>query len=92
MIIRHSTEMLHNKLTSSIYAKDILVFKTDIISKQKVKVLATVFNNFSAINNWNIDTQDIDNVLRVDAKDNLKEFEIIAMVKAAGFSCEVLTY
>lgn len=70
---------------------NVLVFKTDIVSAQKAKVLATVFSGSRNINNWNVDTQDIDNVLRVEAKHSVKEIEIISMVTAAGFNCEVLT-
>lgn len=83
--------MPYNKESTSL-SPNIFVFKTDIASVQNVEVLSILFNTSTTINNWNVDTQDIDNVLRIETKDNLKENDIIKMVKGAGFSCEVLTY
>lgn len=71
---------------------NIFVFKTDILSKQRVKTLIPIFNKMSDINNWNVDIEDIDNVLRIEIKGKLKENDIMNLVRTRGFNCELLTY
>lgn len=68
----------------------VLVFKTDIRSKKKVEVVKPILNNHPSIYGWSVDTQDIDNVLRIEASARLKETDIIKMVEPCGFLCEVL--
>jgi len=70
----------------------LLILRTDIKTKKKVKVLKHVFNNHPVITKWSVDTDDIDNVLRIEAKKELKEKDIIHLIKAHGFYGEVLTY
>lgn len=71
---------------------NIFVFKTDILSKKRVKTLIPIFNKMSDINNWNVDIEDIDNVLRIEIKGKLKENDIMNLVRTRGFNCELLTY
>lgn len=66
-----------------------LIFKTDIESKRKVHALRSVFNHHRNINDWSIDMEDIDNVLRV-ASEELTERDVIDLVNKCGFYCEVL--
>ena len=68
----------------------LLILKTDIKTKKKVKAVRSVFNNHPVINNWSIDLQDIDHVLRIEAQDDLTEKDIIRLAKANGFYCDVL--
>lgn len=69
---------------------ELLIFRTDIKSKKKVKSVRTVFNNHSDIIKWSIDLEDIDNVLRIEATKNLSEEEVIDLVKINGFYIQAL--
>ena len=69
---------------------NLLIFKTDIKTKKEVKVVRPLFNNHPVITNWSIDIADIDNVLRIEAEDDLNENDIIHLIKTSGFYCEVL--
>ncbi|MDN5202704.1 hypothetical protein QQ008_15045 [Fulvivirgaceae bacterium BMA10] len=69
---------------------EVFIFKTDISTKKKAKTLKPVFSSHPIITDWSIDTEDIDNVLRVEASENLNENDIITLIKTNGFHCEVL--
>jgi len=70
---------------------NVLVLKTNITSKQKIKVLQPAFNEHTAIERWTIDTQDRDKVLRIEAHPNLKEKDVMTLVRKYGFDCEELS-
>jgi hypothetical protein len=67
-----------------------LIFRTDIKTRKKVKTIASAFNNHPVIKRWTIDTQDIDNVLKIEPSDSLQEIDIIKFVRTLGFYCEPL--
>lgn len=69
----------------------ILVFRTDIKSKKKVKTVKPIFNKHDDILEWTIDLDDIDNVLRIEANKSLQERTIIGLVREQGFYIEVLS-
>ena len=69
----------------------LLIFRTDIKTKKKVKVVKPIFNNHPVIKNWSVDTDDIDNVLKIEAVGTLAENDIITLMKTCGFYCEILT-
>ncbi len=69
---------------------ELLLFRTDIKSKKKVKALKPVFNNHSDILKWSIDLEDIDNVLRIEATTNLSEKDVIDLVRIKGFYIKTL--
>jgi len=68
----------------------LLILRTDIKTKKKVKLVKFLFNNHPNIINWSIDFEDIDNVLRIEATENLNESDIIDLMKIEGFYCEPL--
>lgn len=68
----------------------ILILKTDIKTKKKIKAIRPFFNNHSDIIKWSIDIEDIDNVLKIQARDNLNEKDIINQIKTLGFYCDEL--
>ena len=70
--------------------KKLLIFKTDIKTKKKVKSLKPYFDNHSEIIRWTIDLEDIDNVLKIEATKNLNETTVINQIKTYGFNCNVL--
>jgi hypothetical protein len=65
----------------------LLIFQTDIDSRHSVDTLKTIFNNHSHILSWSVDTEDIDNVLRIEAHDNLHEDDIINLMTHQGYYC-----
>ena len=69
---------------------EILIFQTDIQSEDKVSHLEPVFNTHSDILNWSVDLEDIDNVLRIEAKTNLTENTVIELVTKHGFHIKTL--
>lgn len=69
---------------------ELLIFRTDIKSKKKVKSVKTILNNHSDIIKWSIDLEDIDNVLRIEATKNLSEEEVIDLIKIKGFYIQAL--
>ncbi|MDO5970460.1 hypothetical protein Q4Q35_11650 [Flavivirga aquimarina] len=70
---------------------NLLLFQTDIKSKKKVKSIKPVLNKHSDILKWSIDLEDIDNVLRIEATNNITESDVINMVRIHGFYIKILT-
>ncbi len=68
---------------------EVLVFKTNIRLKRDIKKVESIFNNDIRIIHWNIDTTDIDNVLRIESI-NLTCIDIIRTLSLGGFVCEEL--
>ncbi len=66
------------------------IFRTDIKTKKKVKVLKPIFNHHPYITKWSVDTEDIDNVLKVEVAAHVNEKDIIGLMKTCGFYCEAL--
>ncbi|MFT4576241.1 MAG: hypothetical protein ACI9SI_001160 [Polaribacter sp.] len=68
----------------------LVILRTDIKTKKKVKKMKTVFNNHPVISKWSIDIEDIDNVLRIEAAGNLHKDDVKRLVTENGFYCEEL--
>jgi len=69
----------------------LVILKTDIKTKKKVKKIKSLLNNHPLIINWSVDTEDIDNVLRIEAVNSLHEREVVDMIRQKGFFCTHLT-
>ncbi|MCM4173800.1 hypothetical protein DHD32_20200 [Arenibacter sp. TNZ] len=69
---------------------NILILKTNIKSKKKVKIIKPIFNQHPSIIKWSVDIEDIDNVLRIEATGNIEERDIIRILKSNGFYSEDL--
>ncbi len=67
---------------------EILIFRTDIKSKKKVKTIKPVLNSQDYIHKWTIDLQDIDNVLRIEAKNKITEQKVMNLIRNKGFYIE----
>ena len=70
---------------------EVLVFKTNIQNQRMKECLLPLFNEHPVINDWSVDTEDCDKVLRIESKGNLPAIEIIQMVNAIGIACEILS-
>lgn len=69
---------------------NILVFKTNITNVTQVDNLKSVFNSFENIEDWSIDMEDCDHVLRV-ISDGIATDDVIRCLRKEGFYCEELT-
>jgi cell fate (sporulation/competence/biofilm development) regulator YmcA (YheA/YmcA/DUF963 family) len=68
----------------------LIILRTDIKTKKKVKKIKPFLNEHPIITNWSIDLEDIDNVLRIEANESLHENEVKYIVQKEGFYCENL--
>lgn len=70
---------------------EILIFKTNVSSKKKVNKVGQLLVLVPAIIQWNFDLDDCDKVLRIVAT-KLKPGSVIALLRDAGFNCQVLDH
>ena len=68
----------------------LLILKTNIESEAMVRTVACALNNHEAIDRWHIDTEDVDNVLKVESTMNLDESDISHLIRPYGFTGEEL--
>ncbi|MEO6130967.1 MAG: hypothetical protein ABIQ02_03905 [Saprospiraceae bacterium] len=67
----------------------ILIFKTNVKSEPDQQRLATLFNSNPAINQWNVDSDDVDCVLRIVTRE-VKATDIIKLLTETGYQCQEL--
>lgn len=67
----------------------ILVFKTNIDTKDKIHIVEPILNNIADEIKWNFDLEDGDNILRIDTYNNIAQL-IIKKLGTIGFYCEEL--
>jgi hypothetical protein len=65
----------------------LLIFETNLGSTQNIAAVQSLFNNHHSIIDWHVDMQDVDNVLRIEAKDNMEEVDVINLMATEGFYC-----
>jgi hypothetical protein len=82
---------MNNLLIKPTVSISVFIFRTNIKSKKKAKALKPFLNGNSSITRWTVDYEDIDNVLRIEAKEYLDEDTIISQIKSYGYHCEILT-
>ena len=70
---------------------EVLVFKTNVTSKKKVSKVSALLTSFPAIQQWNVDLDDCDKVLRIVATD-LHPNSVESLLLTAGFNCKELDY
>lgn len=68
---------------------DVLVFKTNVRFQNDLDNIAAYIDSESRILMWNVDMEDKDLVLRVEAN-AIEPGEVINLVKQAGYYCEEL--
>ena len=69
------------------YFEKILVFKTDISNAYALMQVEPLFNELNSIQNWNVDQEDVDNVLRIETNQLISDLEIIEMLTNKGLAC-----
>ena len=65
---------------------DILIFKTNLDNPLLVNRVQPVIQNIPGIRRWNVDIQDCDNVLRIEAT-KLSPRSVEAVLQNAGYYC-----
>ena len=68
---------------------EILVFKTNLSDSAHINNVSELLNLHPAIHRWNVDLKDIDNVLRIQARD-LRPAEVEDMLVNVGYYCKEL--
>jgi hypothetical protein len=68
---------------------NVLVFKTNLNSFPLIEWIAPLFNLHLCISEWSVDTEDVDNVLRI-VSSKMLEKDVIQLMQSNGFVCEVL--
>lgn len=71
-------------------AKTVLVFRTSIEEFADQLMITSELNELVGKNNWTIDLDDVDKVLRVVCGES-KTTKIITLLTAQGFICEVMS-
>jgi len=69
--------------------KEILVFKTDLISDEKLEMVKPFLDEHPGILRWTVDRHDIDKVLRIESE-NVSANDVIGLLQQRGFLCEEL--
>lgn len=69
--------------------ENILVFATNIQTENDKQKISTILDNHLEINQWNIDQEDIDCVLRI-VSNTLTDEQIINIITKQEFSCTTL--
>ena len=81
-----------NPVDSSVLRKRpvlVLVFKTNLRFKKDIRQVQPLLDNHRGILAWNVDRNDIDNVLRIEAM-HVQAHDIIGLLTNAGYFCEEL--
>jgi hypothetical protein len=68
---------------------NVLIFKTNIKTEEDLVTISSLLNRHTSINSWNVDTEDIDCVLRV-VSDKITCGEIIEQINEIGYHCSEL--
>jgi hypothetical protein len=70
---------------------DVLVFTTSVDKPEHVQKVQPILTSVQAIEQWNFDLEDCDNILRV-VSHNLPPRYIESLLNNAGFLCTELAY
>lgn len=68
---------------------DILIFRTNIRSARDLLKVKPLLDDHPSISKWNVDTSDVDKVLRIEATALTIE-EVNQLILQAGYHCEEL--
>lgn len=68
----------------------LLILRTNIKTQTHVEDVKTILNSYPVITKWSVDTEDIDNVLRIEAGDHVNELELMHLIRQQGYICENL--
>lgn len=69
---------------------ELFIYSTNINNVGALKILKAKLNQYPSLIRWTVDMEDIDKVLRIVAKKNARENEILKLIRASGIECEKL--
>ncbi len=69
---------------------NVLVVKTNIDSNDLIQAISPTLDAHPSIATWNIDINDVDNVLRICTPNGLTESKVVDLIQAAGYRCALL--
>ena len=69
---------------------EVLVFKTNLRYKKQVNELTPHMNNLQGVLRWNVDLDDSDKILRVEANELCCPRKVEDTLVQAGYFCEEL--
>jgi copper chaperone len=69
---------------------EVLVFKTNLRYKKQVSALTAHISNVPGIVRWNVDLDDVDKILRIEASAGCSARQIEDTMGEAGYYCEEL--
>ena len=67
----------------------ILIFKTNILTEADKACIQKTLDTFDTIQQWTVDMQDADRVLRI-VSETLTPVQIISVIESIGFNCSEL--
>ncbi|MGK6351318.1 hypothetical protein [Parapedobacter sp. DT-150] len=70
---------------------EILIFKTDVHTTERVQRVATALGTVDSIKQWTVDLEDCDRVLRIVAL-NLHPRRVEQLLAREGITCEPMEY
>ena len=70
---------------------DVFIFVTSVEKPEQVSEVKPLLTAVPAINQWNFDLEDCDNILRIEANDVSPRY-IESILHTAGFDCRELEY
>ena len=76
-------------MVTTLDSTKIFVFKTNVETESDRYKIATVLNTHNSIEEWSVDIDDIDCVLRIITDQEIEK-EIIAKINELGFLCAEL--
>ena len=68
----------------------LLILKTDLDSDQGIDLIRPILNLHPLIIDWNVDREDVDNVLRIESLKSITELDVIALLTQYGVGIETL--
>lgn len=88
----HSAEVpVQQKNAPAVALDSVMVFKTSVKGLAGRKKIAAPLTELLGKQNWTIDLEDEDKVLRVVAVQGLQQ-DIVGILDEAGFGCELMPY
>jgi len=81
---------MHKKTTNYLINEmEISIFKTTITKEAEIRMVEEILNLIVGKNKWNFDLEDVDNILRINAKVVVNNF-LTQELKKIGFECNEL--
>jgi hypothetical protein len=76
----------------TIPTQNVLVFKTNLQSQEKIERVNRILNHRNNILRWSVDMEDMDNVLRIEADYYTTENSVISLLSKEGIICTAMTW